>query len=279
MEPCSSATEQRPRWAFLALLPVALAAGGCGHADDAPAPEIAVSNPYLAAIARDLLGSDARILVLSSPQQCPGHFDITPQQVAALRRCRVFLRFDFQQHFDAKLQGLGEHPPRAVPVTVPAGLCVPASYLSAARHVATALTDVGLLTPQRQGERLAAIEARLLDLSQRCHAAVRAAGLAGQPVLASTHQEAFCSFLGLRVVGTFGREDDPAALDGLVRAGRQENVQLVIGNVPQGNTVPRRLAQVLGGRAVLFDNLPATDDEFAFDRLVEGNVERLGGGR
>jgi zinc transport system substrate-binding protein len=263
----------------LILLAATVVAGGCagGPSDSAEPPaRIAVATSYLGAAARDLLDEDVPLVNLCGPGTCPGHFDITPGHLARLRRCRVLLRFDFQKHFDAKLQAAVDDGLAVVEVPESGGLCEPETYRAACRAVADALVAEDLLSLSAADARLAAIEARAADLAETARADVRKAGLTGAPVVAAHHQARFCRWLGLEVAGEFTASDDPAALNRAVADARRAGARLVIGNVPAGRVVADRFAEALKAPVVMFENFPLADDgRRGYDALVRRNVERL----
>ena len=251
-----------------------LAAEGCRRS--AGPLSVAATNAMLECAVRDLLGEAAPVLRLAEPGMCPVHFDIRPSQVAALRRCRLMLRFDFQQSLDRKLAGAIDDGLRIVEIRVPGGLCEPRSYVAACRQTADALVSVGLLDRARADERLEQIARRMERREAACRHRVR--GLTGVPVLASVHQEAFCQWLGLDVVATFSAADTAGVgqVDEALRKGEGAGVTLVIANLPEGRKLADALAERLGATVVVFGNFPALDNGHArFDDLLDANVTAL----
>jgi zinc transport system substrate-binding protein len=252
---------------------------GCRQA--APPPvglRIATTTSYLEAAARDLLGDQLSVVRLAEPGTCPGHFDLRPSQVAELRRCRILLRFDFQQALDAKLAGLGTNPPRLAPVSLKGGMCRPDSYLAACRQVAQHLVALDLLSATQSEARLQAITARLEALSRETSSRVAQARLVGRPVIASGHQRDFCEWLGLQVVATFRAADTASIgeIEAALDAGRLGQVHLVVANLPEGRRTADALADRLKGRVVVFENFPALrHGTVFFDAMLEANLEAL----
>jgi zinc transport system substrate-binding protein len=248
-----------------------------GEEDDRWPP--AVSNPYLAAALRDLLGDDTPLVLLAEPGACPGHFDLRPSQMRQLRSGGLLVRFDFQQALDARLDRSAAAPDVAT-VAVPGGMCEPESYLSACRQLADALVARGRLSRGEADARLAGISARMDDLADWAAHEIDAAGLRGAKVLSSARQAAFCRRLGLDVVATFSAVDtaQPSQIDRAVRAGEQAGVALVVVNLPEGRQLADALADRLGARVVVFGNFPDGQDSQAFDQLVCRNVAALAQG-
>lgn len=258
------------------LLTLALACGGCQRGTPPESAALAVSNTYLEAALRDLLDQTTPVLRLTEPGMCPGHFDLRPSQIDALRGCRLLLRLDFQTSLDAKLNQLTQRGLRIAPVTPTGGLGQPSSYLATCRQVADVLVDLDLVERDAADERLAAIEQRLAEHTTWAQQRIAEAKLNGAPVVASVHQAALCRFLGLDIVATFSGAD--RALAGEIdRALEQATVaRMVIANRPEG----RRLADALGTRlgvpVVVFGNFPDLErHDGRFDRLFRDNVQRL----
>jgi len=260
------------RWRLAIVLTAMLAAGGCSRGRPSDSPDVAATSTYLHCAVADLLGESVEVMTLSGPGNCPGHFDITPDKAVRLRRCRVLLRFSFQQSLDQKVNPGGADGPRIVSVDIQNGLCEPAGYLSACRQVADAMVAAGLMDTAAAAKRLGEIERRVTAAGEQ--AKNKVAALAGRRVLASGHQAGFCRWLGLDVAATFSGEDDPARIVRAISAGR--DVRLIIGNVPEGRVVADRLAGALDGRprVVMFDNFPSPQAG-GFDAMLRSNVERL----
>ena len=260
---------------LILTLAIAAISCGCRKASSGPAAQVAATNSYLECAVRDLLGQGTAILRLAEPGMCPGHFDIRPSQVQEVRRCRLLLRFDFQKSLDVKVTadsgGL-----QIVEVRIPGGLCDPASYMAACHQVADALVAGSLLDRHAADGRLKAIALRLEEKEGWCQKKV--AGLKDTPVVTSTHQEAFCRWLGLKVVATFSGADvaSVSKVDRAVRDGEQAGVKLVIANLPEGRRVADALAVRLGAKVVVLGNFPALiGGQSSFDDLLEANVNAL----
>ena len=262
------------RRSLLVILPLLV---GCRGDTQQPEADVASAGSYLTAAVRDLLGPNAPVDSLAGPGNCPGHFDISPHQVARLARCKVLFRFDeFQSGFDRKLQQAVDRGLRIVPVKTPGGMCEPDTYLAACRQIADALVTAEMLSRRAADARLAEIETRLKTTAAQVRRRMASSGLSGAAVLAGNHQELFCRFLGLNVVGVFSAADAPAEMNRAVRKGKENAVKLVIGNVPQGRTVPDRFARELNARVVMFENFPSlAPGRERFDAMLLTNLDRL----
>jgi zinc transport system substrate-binding protein len=267
---------RRSGWWLLAWAALAACAGCGGAAVDAEHARIAASNSYLEAAVRDLLGDDTRVLPLAGPGMCPGHFDVRPSQMEALRHCRLLLRFDFQKTLDTKLAEMTRRGLRIVEIPVGGGMCMPATYRAVCGEVAAALVERGLIESAAAGRRLDEIQARLDGLDAWVRETVASGAVRGRPAITSGHQAAFCRFLGLDVRATFNGTDATSTreIDDALREG--STAALIVANVPEGRRLADALAARLGARVVVFDNFPHPDHHAGrFDDLVRENAKRL----
>lgn len=266
---------------FLLLAPAWLA--GCGSARDFAGiehdevPAVAASSSYLAAAVRDLVGAEEPVLVLAEPGMCPGHFDLRPSQVQQMRRCRMLLRFNFQQSLDRRLSDGAADGPQVVSVEVPGGMCEPASYLAVCRQIADALVAQGRLSRSEAEQRVETIEASSKQLTEWAAECLEEYGLTGAAVLSSGHQAAFCQSLGWTVVAEFTGADTAqvSQIDQAIAAGEEAGVRLIIANRPEGRQLADALGERLRARVVVFDNFPYSSDAGGFAAMVRGNIEAL----
>jgi ABC-type Zn uptake system ZnuABC Zn-binding protein ZnuA len=228
----------------------------------------------LEAAIRDVSPDDVAMVRLAGPSMCPGHFDLQPSKIVELSRCRLLVRFDFQQALDGKI---ADRPVDVLSVTVLGGLCEPATYLGACRQVAERLEALGLIPKGAAERRMEEIERRIATLSKDVHQKMDAAGLRDAPVLTSGHQSAFCRWLGLRPVGVFSAGDTAgtAEIDDAVASGAVHGVKIIVANEPEGRRLADALADRFDARVVVFANFPDSEKNGTFDTLVRKNVATL----
>ena len=258
-----------------ALVPAALLAVSCAGTRPGPAPRVVTGSTMLAELVRDVSGGAAQARTLVPPGACPGHFDASPADLLALAEAGLFLRHPFQGFVDERLLRMGLDGLSITVVEHEGALTVPSNYVRAARIVAGALEDrlpQGVLE-----ENLRRVERDAQEVEREARALLK--GRAA-PVMASMLQKEFLSWLGLRVVGEFDRrESSPADFAGLVRAGREEGVAIVVGNVQRGDKEASALAGELGARCVMLSNFPGTAPGNATWRgLVLWNARRIAEG-
>ena len=273
------------RWFGQAALSVLLvlcvvAVAGCSRAKvDLSGPgRIAVTTSWLGCALRDVTGGAFDVIRMSPPGSCPGHFDMKPSQLAAIRGCDLLMRFDFQKGLDAGLARMREEDLRIVSVAAGDGLCVPETYLDSCRQVARAVSERYPNLKDTCDAELRRTEARLGSLAGEVHRRMKEADLVGKKVLSSAHQAVFARWLGLDVVGTFKGSDSETvrALAGVIERGDRAGVKFVIANLQEGDKQAKALSRRLDARVVVFSNFPdMSEREQTFDDLVRANLDRL----
>ncbi|MCX7872475.1 MAG: zinc ABC transporter substrate-binding protein [Verrucomicrobiae bacterium] len=237
---------------------------------------IAVSNSYLESAAKEFLGSDEKILRLTEPGMCPGHFDVQPSHILKLSKCQLLLKFDFQKLLDERIFKDSTNKV-IVSIKLNGGLCCPETYLEACKQTAFALEEQGLISPKAREEKLKEIGERLKKLSQKSHEIAGTSGLNGIPIIASAHQAEFCKWLGFDVVGKFSAADVASfqEIEKAIDAGKIKNVKFVIANKPEGRRLADALAERLGAKVIVFDNFPDVNVSLPFDNMLQKNITAL----
>jgi len=254
---------------------------GCKNKGHEQQPEIAVANSYLHAVVTDLCGDQQQILSLVPPGMCPGHFDISPSQVSRLCNCKILLVFDFQQNIEKIIPRIKDRGLKVCKIMPSPGLCIPDTYFSIVKQVATALSEENPAKKTHYELRLREIEKRLESTSQEIVGRMEQSGLHNTNIIVSQHQTEFVKWLGLNPVSTFAGRDTvtPAQINLNLQKANQNQIELIIANKQEGTELAQALAQYLKVKLVVFSNFPLSSQQndmlAGFDDLVYGNVNNL----
>jgi hypothetical protein len=248
---------------------------GCRQRVTDPA-HVTVTNTYLASAVYDVSGRVLNVFSLAQPGMCPGHFDMSPEQLRRLLGSHLLLHFDFQSGIADQLERW-DRP--IVPVQGRAGMCIPQTYLDTCREIIPHLAEQTSLAVVDYAARLKSLETRLERTTSHIRGHMEQHHLSGAKVLCSYHQADFARWLGLEVVQTFRGIDssDPGSIEACMRIGRELQVAFVIANLQEGTELARRMAREIGSRLVVFSNFPNTSayPEHAFEQLIMANVDQL----
>lgn len=238
-------------------------------------PVIVVGTSMIECAARALVGDHVEVHRLAPPGQCPGHFDMKPGDLAAIGRCRLLVRHDYQQHIDRKLGATAAAPVMvALPTEGPQTL--PANYGRLCVLLASALSEHFPTLSEEIERNLGAVQADLAALAQTAREDTRP--LAGGIVVASQFQKEFCEWCGLRVAAGFDQAEEMSVRDlkDCMQAGREAGAVAVVGNLQRGEREGRPIADRLDVPLVLLSNFPLDPGApHAYPRLVQDNIRKL----
>lgn len=263
---------------FCAAVAIVIIQSSCNSKIDEAKEIIVVTNSQFESALYDLLGNRIKVIRLAEPGMCPGHFDIRPSQAILIQKSKILFRFDFQKSLDDKVTAHGTNKIKIVEIKATGGLCCPDTYYNICRQIADACVSSGLISAVEKDAPLKSIKTRLKSLENLCREKIVDAHLAGKPVLSSVHQQEFCRWLGLNVVGSFTAADVTGIneIEQAIDSGKIANVRLIIANKPEGSRLVDALAERLNAKVVMFGNFPEPENgKISFDRLVLNNIEAL----
>ncbi len=263
------------------ILCLSLLSGCDGKPSNSTEPEIAVANSYLDAAVKDICDNKQQTLSLAPPGMCPGHFDISPSQVYQLRNCKILFIFDFQKSIESVIPRNKKSVLKVYQVIPPPGLCIPETYLSIAKQVATALSEENPSQKAYYELRLTKIEKRLEHLNKELAERIEQSGLRDTDIIVSQHQAEFARWLGLNVIGTFASSDaeTPKNINQLLQKAGRHSIRYVIANKQEGSNLATALAEHLKAVVVIFSNFPESgygkNNYPVFDMLLQENTQAL----
>jgi zinc transport system substrate-binding protein len=212
------------------------------------------------------------VVRLIPPGSCPGHFDLSPKSLPALRSATAIVRHQYQGFLEARLVEMGVDDAVVIVADPDGSLLIPDHYGRLVRRIGEI---VGRLMPER-GVRIdaavAAVEDRLAGLELEIGA--RPTPWRGAQVISSFQQAQFSRWLGLEVVAEIGRPEDtsPRDFEDLLR----KSPDLVVANLQEGLEAAATVADRLGVPLVVFSNFPGADGYGSdYDGLVTHNLDRL----
>lgn len=209
--------------------------------------------------------------VILPPGQCPGHYDVKLSDMEKVRKAALVVSFKGMSFMEKA--GLDA---RALLLVDGGGRnwMAPDSYI---RGIGMLAGELSKRFPE-DGREISALKERVVaevrakaeELSGR----VLRAKVRGMPVLASSMQKEPLEWMGLRVVGEYGRPETMSAR-GIVRLskiGREAGVRLVVDNLQSGPDAGRAVAETLGAAHVTLTNFPS---EKGYLATLEGNVDAV----
>jgi ABC-type Zn uptake system ZnuABC Zn-binding protein ZnuA len=256
---------------ILAPLLLALA---CGGIQASQGLSVVVTTSMLENAVRSVLPARANIAVvrLLPPGSCPGHFDLSPSALPALRAARLVIRHDYQAVLEEKVKALGTLRLEIIAAHTPGSLLIPDNYQILVSEVAGVLSD---LAPEHRGQLMAAAQAeKAAHVNLTSEIRRQAQAWAGTPVISSSSQKQFCEWLGLEVVGTLSRPEEisPREYQRLLAL----RPALIVANLQEGPEAALSLGRRMGVPVAVVSNFPGAEGYGVdYEGLLQANLSRI----
>ena len=252
------------------LIAVLLFASGCQREHDTRISVVA-STTMIEAVVMEVGGTTVDVQALVPGGMCPGHFDIKPRQMQEIERSDLFLYHGWEHWLPKVTQatGLGTE---IIGIDISGEWMVPDVHLNAIHTVRDLLTSVRPEMESYYREQALAYENSVLSEARTICAGF--APYRETPVICSELQSDFLTWAGFDVLETYGRAESmsPRIMEDLIRAGRLNEVRLVVDNRQSGPSVGAGIAREIGAEHVVLTNFPV--DGSYLDAL-RSNVEAL----
>jgi len=215
---------------------------------------VTCTTTLLSCVARGIGGQYVEVTTIVPFGMCPGHFDLTPREAAALRKADLVLAHGFERFLDDVKAG---NPDMAITKVSAAGnWMVPPVQKAGAR----AVTEVLCM------RRPALAETFRANLAAYLHAVdktvLRQQGelkqFYGTHVLCSIMNRELVEWFGFEVIAAFPRDEDLSAktLADIIRMAKRRGIQLVVDNRQSSGKVGRTFAAELTAPLVVLNNFP-----------------------
>jgi zinc transport system substrate-binding protein len=232
----------------------ALALLGC--ADRTAKPRIVASTTLISTIVEAMAPGRFAVTTIAPAGLCPGHFDLKPSDVTAANYAELILNHGWEAWYPTLQKAIIPPGPRRVTLATKGNWMIPDIQKQAATEVAALLAELD--TARTDTFRLAAERYRADVDSAAAAARALLAGKTLPATIAAEQQAPFLSWLGFRVVATYGRAEDFTAqeLTRLARVAQDSGVSLVVDNLQSGPDTGKPLAEGLKVRHVTLTNFP-----------------------
>ena len=254
---------------LLLALTLPLLGGGCAAETTTSKLKIVTTTSLIAQIVEQVGGDMLEVVNIIPPGQCPGHFDVTPNDIRKLADAELFLLHGWQgEMFSGELiASAGNADLTALQVDVSVGENT--NWMTPAVQSA-AVDEITEILCQADGANRAAYEAAAASYKNAVttEEAVARALLdeldpATVNVLCSDQLYGFVNWMGFNIISVYGRPDSltPQVVRDLVDTGRENEVTLIIDNMQSGADAGAGLAEELGCARVILSNFPGGYDE------------------
>jgi zinc transport system substrate-binding protein len=217
--------------------------------------KVATTTSMLGSIVEAIGEGKIDIVVIVPGGMCPGHFDITPGDVANLTDSKVLLNHGWEQWITDLLDAV-EKKPVLHTIDINDNLMVPEAHTMAAENVAALLCSLDYSHREHYLRNVASYSSLIDSLAKEIQ--TEAEKIAPTKVVCSELQAEFVKWLGFDIVATYDRAEDftPKMLSEIIQKAKEENVTLVIDNLQSGPEAGLGIAEEIGAQHVTVSNFP-----------------------
>ncbi len=258
---------------FVRYLLLGVVIFGCAQPKTKRIPVVA-STTLISTIIQAVGGDRFAVTTIAPAGLCPGQFDLKPSDITAANQAKLILNHGWEGWFPRLEKAMWTTDVRKVTLATQGNWMVPDLQKRAAAEITVLL--MGLDSARADTYRLAGERYQVRVDSAAAAARTMLAGKTLPPVITAEQQAPFVTWLGFRVVATYGRAEDFTAqeLTRLARVALDSSVGLIVDNLQSGPDVGWPLAQALKVEHVTLTNFPLQGSYF---QALTANVESLVG--
>ena len=239
---------------------------------------ITATTTMMQAAINDIGGERVKVHVLIPGGSCPGHYDIRPGDIRALKQSAILFTHGYEGFIPRLRNAAGLPESQVIRISVAENWQLPDVYVRAAQAVAAALSKTDAAGRSEYLRRLKAVQNRASAVEAGIRQQAQRGAFGSVAVICSEQQAAVLRWMGFKVVAVYGRPEEftPSGMHHLVELGKDKKVELVVDNLQSGPAAGRQLARELGARHLLLSNFPGGfDNTETWERTVLENMDRI----
>lgn len=236
--------------------------------------KVVATTTVMKSLVQEIGGSKVAADVIIPGGSCPGHYDIRPGDVNALRLSSALFIHGYESFVPHLLDASGRGNTKVITVAVKGNWLLPANSICAAGMIADSLIG---LDPAHKAEYSRRFHL-FREKAKRMKGLVAKYTVRGIPVICSDQQSSLLKLMGFVVVGTYGREEDltPIVLHKLSQVAKRQRIRMVVDNLQSGPRIGVQLAESIGVTHVILSNFPGgfskTD---TWESCLRDDIERI----
>ena len=217
--------------------------------------KIAVTTMMLHSLVHEIGADKIDIVTIVPAGMCPGHFDITAENIISLSESRMLISHGWENWTD-KLLASVDNKPSLRPVGVSGNLMVPDNHIVGADHILSLLCSLDVSNCdfyiETHGHYIEMIDSVSKEIK------VQATNIKGAMVICSDLQKEFIKWLELDVIATYPRAEEltPMILAQVISRAEKNRVAIVIDNLQSGPDAGKAIAKQIGAKHIVLTNFP-----------------------
>lgn len=252
---------------------------GCAQ-DDTNKLKVVTTTSLLECSVERVGGNLVEVVNIIPPAQCPGHFDVTPQDMQKLADADLFFLHGWQgEKFTQDLIDSADNPDlTVVTVGIQGNWMTPAVQAAAVDEIESALSQADSANSKAYSESAEAYKKTVETKAAEATARLASANLGEVKVLCAEKLAGFVAWAGLSIVATY---PDPVSLTppvvaDLVDKGIEGNVTLIVDNLQSGQNAGAGMAEELDCGRITLSNFPGGfDNTETWEKALDRNIDLI----
>ena len=233
---------------------------------------IVASDTILSGMSESLLPPDKfAVNVILPPGQCPGHYDLKLSDIALVKNADLVVSFRGMPF----MQGAEIDENRLFSVdSEDRNWMVPDAYIAGLEILASEFSKLFPESAPLIRERKEQAAREVAEKKASLDARIKSAGIGQKTAIASSMIREPLEWMGLRVVGEYGRPESISAREiaNLIRTGKTEEAVMIADNLQSGPDAGKGIAEALGIPHIALANFPL---ENGYAATLEDNVNAV----
>ncbi len=221
-------------------------------------PIVVTTTSVLASIVRDLAKDYVDVQYIVSPSMCPGHYDVKPSDIELIRDASLILAhgMEWKGWLRELVNSANQTGDLHVPIyNVTGPWNTPSALSSLYSRVASILENELSID---LGDRLNKCLTAISEVDEELRGIANENNFNGTPVVSMAWQSAFVSYLGFKIVASYGPPEflSPSDIVEIEENATKFGAVLVIDNLHSGVSVGEKIANDVGAVHVVLINFP-----------------------
>ncbi|HPP08287.1 MAG TPA: metal ABC transporter substrate-binding protein [bacterium] len=220
--------------------------------------EIVATSSNIATCVKQIGQSKVNVTVLIPPGICPGHYEVKPNDIKKLYNNGILLYHGWEGFIDDISKAASGSGARIFQVDINGNWLIPAVQILAAEKITEILSSIDPENKKFYEKNFALYKNHMTALDRKVKTIVSANKIKDIPVISSVMQKELLEYLGLKVIGCFGRDEEitPGMITQLIGDAEKYNVKLIVSNLQSGTSTGEMLAKQVHKFHVVLSNFP-----------------------
>ena len=250
---------------------------GCSSGINGNKLRVVATTSLISTLVRQIGNDKVSVSDIIPANQCPGTFDIKPNDVKNLSNADLFIMHGWQgEKFTDEIIRAADNPKlRAENIDIQGSWMIPSAQISAAEKIASILCECDAANSVFYKNSLNSYKQSVYKEEKSLSASIEDIKSKKVNVICSDQQAEFARWLGLNVVMTYGTPDTmtPQLIKNIVAMGQSSNVTMIIDNLQSGENAGSGIAEALSCKRVILSNFPgAFAKTETWNKAVEANL-------